>query len=441
MALINRILNALILVLALVALVFGVMLYQKRQNLRAHSDELAQGVEKIVKRLAPGSELAKRATYDDGKGNLGFDNVENLNTITADIEKHAEAVVAQRDTLGQTVASLANEFDMMAEPVQPETLVNLDTYAEKTQEISASVEAVKARNLAMAAKLTELGRDLGVEVQAAELVSTDPAVYNAALNRLGDKLNELNQINDQYSTAITTVVDKLGAERMEVQASQFKDPKQAEQALTTFANNLEKIRTSLDSVDVMEGRIDSLETERDRLADSLGISKENVIRLTNRVEQLELQNADLLTQKPDNTAPVESQPRTEILEGRIVDVNYDWGYVVINIGQSDNLTNNISMTVGRDREYIGNVLVTKVFNDYAVAEIVPEMQQGMVLEGDNVYWLGEEAALSTPPVGGSVTPRPDEENGMLSAPPTEGDEPSEDTGTGGSAPINLDFGF
>ena len=74
------------------------------------------------------------------------------------------------------------------------------------------------------------------------------------------------------------------------------------------------------------------------------------------------------------------------VEGKVINVNYDWNYVIINLGKEHNLPENLEMTVARDQEYICKVLVTRVYPKYAVAEILPKNKHGNVIEGDRVIF-------------------------------------------------------
>ena len=74
------------------------------------------------------------------------------------------------------------------------------------------------------------------------------------------------------------------------------------------------------------------------------------------------------------------------VEGKVINVNYDWDYVIINLGEKDSLPENLELIIARDKEYICKVLVTRVHHDYAVAEILPNVRHGNVIEGDRVIF-------------------------------------------------------
>ena len=76
------------------------------------------------------------------------------------------------------------------------------------------------------------------------------------------------------------------------------------------------------------------------------------------------------------------------LRGKILAVNKDWEYVVINKGMVDNMTPDLVALVHRGKEYIGKLKVIKVEEDVAVAAILPESivaPEGLV-PGDTLFF-------------------------------------------------------
>ena len=72
------------------------------------------------------------------------------------------------------------------------------------------------------------------------------------------------------------------------------------------------------------------------------------------------------------------------LHGRVVVVNKDWNFVVLDIGSRAGLVPNAEMLVHRGDLLIGKVLVSGVTRDLAIADIRPEWQQMQIQEGDFV---------------------------------------------------------
>ena len=74
-------------------------------------------------------------------------------------------------------------------------------------------------------------------------------------------------------------------------------------------------------------------------------------------------------------------------DGKITKINYDFNYVVLDIGGDKKIPMHLTMTVARHQEYICQVRVTKIYKSFAVAEILPDMKKGDPIPNDRVVYL------------------------------------------------------
>ncbi len=74
------------------------------------------------------------------------------------------------------------------------------------------------------------------------------------------------------------------------------------------------------------------------------------------------------------------------LTSRVLAVNYDWGFVVIDAGKSTGLTQDTKLIVTRGAHTVGKVSVMSVENNAAMAAIVPNavVNGEMIMPGDRV---------------------------------------------------------
>jgi predicted nuclease with TOPRIM domain len=72
------------------------------------------------------------------------------------------------------------------------------------------------------------------------------------------------------------------------------------------------------------------------------------------------------------------------IEGRVMAVNEDWNFVVLDIGEKQGLVQNARMVVYRGNNLIGRVKIASVEPTVAVADILPEWKQARIQEGDVV---------------------------------------------------------
>jgi len=72
------------------------------------------------------------------------------------------------------------------------------------------------------------------------------------------------------------------------------------------------------------------------------------------------------------------------VEGRVLIVNPDWNFVVIDVGFRDDLQNNVVLLVHRDRVPVGKIRTSRVEKNMSVAEIITRWDDSGVLSGDIV---------------------------------------------------------
>jgi len=72
--------------------------------------------------------------------------------------------------------------------------------------------------------------------------------------------------------------------------------------------------------------------------------------------------------------------------GKVMSVIHKAGLVILDTGRDDGLPLGLVMTVRRDREYLCQVRVTKLYPEYAVAEIIPKGKEGEPIQGDRAFY-------------------------------------------------------
>ena len=77
------------------------------------------------------------------------------------------------------------------------------------------------------------------------------------------------------------------------------------------------------------------------------------------------------------------------LAGKVVAFDPKYQYVVLNVGGNHGVLMDGRLLIKRDNEILGQARVTRVEDEYAVANIVQEMKQGEVTEGDDVVYQGK----------------------------------------------------
>jgi hypothetical protein len=87
--------------------------------------------------------------------------------------------------------------------------------------------------------------------------------------------------------------------------------------------------------------------------------------------------------------PSGPQGLPEGLAGKIVAFDPKYQYVVLNVGGNHGVLMDGRLLIKRDSEVLGQARITRVEDDYAVANILQEFKQGEVAEGDDVIYQGK----------------------------------------------------
>lgn len=191
-----------------------------------------------------------------------------------------------------------------------------------------------------------------------ELTST-----KETLETTSAQLSEAKSKAETLNLALNESTEKLRALEKELVESKEKmamaEAKLAE-VTRTLGERSEEARAATE-------KLEALQAERKILDEQLAASQREVNRLN-----------DLIRRKPDKKLPPG-------ISGRVVSVNRNWGFVVLNIGDKDGLIEGGELIVYRGKEYIGKLRVTSTEAKTAVADIIPDATKAEINIGDEVF--------------------------------------------------------
>lgn len=111
----------------------------------------------------------------------------------------------------------------------------------------------------------------------------------------------------------------------------------------------------------------------------------NAVRSEQRILQDQLQSANTEVQRvTQQLRSVATGVLPPGITGKIETVNKTWNFVVLNVGDKDNVVRNGVLIVYRGNDYIGKVKVVSTEAHTAVADILPEWSKGDIQAGDDV---------------------------------------------------------
>ena len=173
----------------------------------------------------------------------------------------------------------------------------------------------------------------------------------------------------------------------------------------------EELRVTQNRLEAAEQRIVRLEDDLAERTAELARANQQIsdlerdkANLQSRLDDMELQIAELEEEKLELAETIADQQalieeyEAELfadddaigtppgLAGRILVVNPDWNFVILNVGRQQGLSLNTEMLVHREESLVGRVRVSDVKDEVAVAEILEDWQQVPLREGDHVLF-------------------------------------------------------
>lgn len=230
-------------------------------------------------------------------------------------------------------------------------------------------------------------------VMAAVFFATTAALYvflNAERSKRETAEKKLNEVTIEKENVERdleeTIKVKVNLEtqlkdtetKLEGISKELADEKQAKEVLEAEIETVKKdtlsLRSQLDSE--KRSRL-VLTTEKSKLSDDLTKVKKDYDSLKMQLEQvkrvkdaLEAKVSDMLSKQQAQLEKIVVTPKD--IEGKVMVVNKDFGFIVINLGEKDGIRVGTVFEVLRDNKQIGKVQVDKVYPSMSGATILPE---------------------------------------------------------------------
>ena len=248
-------------------------------------------------------------------------------------------------------------------------------------------EVLKARTQKNEAALAKISQNLRFDgFNVAELVAQDEAgllAMDAPLNRLSaaadNQYNELQLTKEDLArtkTELATTKDELTATQGELTRTQ----EQVQQLNATVTAKNAEIATKEDTIAGLEQEKATQQTQIDELNNKIATMEDEKQDLNDKVVTLEQTIVELEALKGESVG----RPLPRGISGKVVLVNKDWNFVVLNIGSKDGLVPNAEMLVHRGDKLVGKIQISGVAKEMAIADINSAWSVSQVREGDFV---------------------------------------------------------
>ncbi len=197
--------------------------------------------------------------------------------------------------------------------------------------------------------------------------------------KLSMELEELKVIKGDLEIRLSG----LETEAKMVAANYEKEKSQNDQ----LRNRLKKKEQEFDTI---EKKLKTVTEQKEKLQGMIETEKEKYGQLKERVEKLvemkgvlEEKVRDIINKQGIELERIVIKSEGE-LEGKVVVVNRDYNFIVVDIGANDDIELGDFFTVFRNGKYIGEAQVERIYDTMSAATIVKEVSQNAIMADDDV---------------------------------------------------------
>lgn len=419
MTIVNKILNALILLLAITACIAAVLLHQRRIELRTRADYLAETVAKNAQ-IADGSgETASELNASDKlkAENLDWKSFHMARDEGGNYKEWKDNLITVNDKLEKLYAmkvELADALIKVSENMEyqkPEgiraSLNSVNTFGVFVDEIHKQSARVRSRDDRLATALAELStvikkaqdredfkslpdknnNNQSLEDNINQLVNNTGHLLNRT-QILVKGLNDLDNafVEDPDGEKLFTPkwnATAFGSESVEdinhAFADVYKDLKHLNSQLYKLKMANRQVEDQRVQIATKNNVIEELNAVNDFLKNDNGVKKATIAQLEKRVKYLE-------THSNLSDGMVAGE-----IKAKVQQVNDRFDFIVIDKGRIHGLVMNAKMLVHENGRFICRVKVTKLLENTAVCDILPNPVAAKPTDASLVPAIGAEA--------------------------------------------------
>ncbi len=205
------------------------------------------------------------------------------------------------------------------------------------------------------------------------------------INSLLDELELEEGLRSEVKTENSSLKEKL--------AGIAKEESQVEQKLATYQQKMNALK---DQLVVEMDKNKSLNTELVQVNKALEELKAKKIEPVVKQEEqkdleldVELEKIDVVSGEDKEEDPSEQIEEVVVIpdtpvDGRILNVDKETEFVIINLGKRDGIKEGYVLSVYRGKEYLGDIQVTRVQPEMSAADLLPPFSSRVVRKNDQV---------------------------------------------------------
>lgn len=244
-----------------------------------------------------------------------------------------------------------------------------------------------------------------LERSALELAETLAASREPYIEGIDQKVNRTALMQSGEMSRQLRVIETLAENRYDQLYSARDDLKRTTDELNQTKADLARTRQDLENarreivslreqIARKEAELSELQGQTIQLEVQVAEIKRMIEENKDRIAQIDNEKADLkdevqrleveLARYLSDPNIVKQMPRG--LSGKVVAVNSEWNFVVLDIGSRDGLVKDAHMLVHRSDELVGKVRIMQASDHWAIADIERDWQLSPIQEGDRVLY-------------------------------------------------------
>ncbi len=408
MGIVNKIVNVVVLVLAIACVVLGTILFKKREHLRFRGDKMADMINKVSKTMDKESEteyskklLTDKLELDEKKDpkaaenktkTLHLKNYENLDNVIKPLEKQTLDIMRQRDELADALNTVSETLKT-PETYGTTVFKSIKTYEEKKKSILDTVAKVNTRDEAIVDQIVSSSKTLGFTVDPTAL--KDLEKFRPALNEFGSNVDNFKKRLDTYSSHISKLCSIMEVTPPSLSGEDYAaELSGAEGKFQEKKNEFEQTKR-----DLLVAR-DELKQTKEKLAMEIAAKTELENQLKERDDRIENMRKIIAGEGFPTDRKITNEDLLKMIKGTILEVNDKWNFVIIrfdNDGQVKvrkppfgkefvpvEIPVGRTLTVSRKDEPVAEIKIVRVNESCSVADIVPNKKWSEIQIGDVV---------------------------------------------------------
>ena len=343
----SKIINIFILIVAIVAVVFGTLLFQKRAQLTQARSDIANTVEKVSRQIDPSATIRS----DELKINKTPAEVKEA---MVKLESAVDKIVKQRNAIAANLTDVTNTVLEKAyyadgdEPyiVEVESVTDYrgygDTLIAVKSHVGERMEYFYVRDKHLSDFMSKDGANLGLSAQS-YAYSADNAKLSKALLTLLSKTNDTVERMKAFRGHIVTVSSQISPDSRELDLNSQEYPQLLKENVATVETYVKQHKDLIKDNEELRERVRRAEIR-------LGAADEDTATYKKVAEEAERKRIELEDEikrlrgiiDPTGNATEEDVNFAVLkdLVGKVVFVNEEYGYITIDIGSGSEVVRN-----------------------------------------------------------------------------------------------------